>query len=409
MSRSKTISIIVSIVAAIGLWLFVVSVVNPSDEIALSDVAVEFSGEEVLREDQNLIVMPIDTAVRLEVSGRSSDLAALRRDREQLTAVVDVTKIRSAKEYALTYNLNLPSSVQGAELSFTRRPLEVRVNVERLLSREIEIHGDFSAMQIADGYMLDSTSFDYDTVTVEGPESVVSAIKEARVVLERSQLDKSFSEQIAYTLVDENGNAVDNAYLTTDINSVEVAVNIVMYKEVPLALEFIDGGGAKDSDVTMEIEPTTITLSGDPSLLEAVNKINLGNVDLSNTPNSAERVFPIIIPDGAKCVSGEEEATVTIRVKNKATSVIRATNIAFVNLAEGLQANSLTQLVQTTVRASTADIASITANNLRVVADMEQITKPGRTTVPVEIYIDGYPEAGVIGEYTIVVSVTEAE
>lgn len=31
------------------------------------------------------------------------------------------------------------------------------------------MRGDFSGVEIAEGYLLESTSFDYDTVTVEGP------------------------------------------------------------------------------------------------------------------------------------------------------------------------------------------------------------------------------------------------
>ena len=60
------------------------------------------------------------------------------------------------------------------------------------------------------------------------------------------------------------------------------------------------------------------------------------------------------------------------------------------------------------IRASTADISKITSNNLRVVADLSDYTTAGTNTVPVTIYIDGFPDAGVIGdEYTIVVTLAE--
>ena len=71
------------------------------------------------------------------------------------------------------------------------------------------MRGDFSGVEIAEGYLLESTSFDYDTVTVEGPESVVSTISCAQIVMNRTNVDKNITESVDYTLVDADGNAVD--------------------------------------------------------------------------------------------------------------------------------------------------------------------------------------------------------
>ena len=94
-------------------------------------------------------------------------------------------------------------------------------------------------------------------------------------------------------------------------------------------------------------------------------------------------------------------------IRNKATAVIRATNIAFIHEPDGLEATSMTKQVQVTIRASESDIAKITSNNLRLVADLADYSIPGTNSVPVTVYIDGFPNAGVIGDYTIVVSLAE--
>ncbi len=411
MKNNKIITFIACLIVSVGLWFFVVKVVNPDSEVTISDIPVVFSGDEVLRKDQQLTIADgRDATVSVRFTGKNSELKKLSKARDEITAVVDVTNIRSAKDYNLHYDINLPSAVQASAVTADDlRPSSVQFSVQRLISKPVEIRSDLTGVQIAEGYMLDSTTFDYDAVTVEGPESIVSTIAAAEISLAREDIDKSFTEMVPYKLVDADGKEVSPENLTTNIDAVEVSVNIVMYKEIPLEVEFINRPGAAADDVSYEIEPRTITLSADPTILEAINKITVGNIDLANTPNTAEKTFPIVIPDDAKNVSGEEEAKVTIKVKNKATSVLRATNIAFINLASGLDAQSMTQLVQTTVRADTDEIGSITANNLRVVADMSQVTQTGKQTVPVEIYIDGFPEAGVIGEYTIVVSVTTAQ
>ena len=64
--------------------------------------------------------------------------------------------------------------------------------------------------------------------------------------------------------------------------------------------------------------------------------------------------------------------------------------------------------MQTTVRASNTEIDRIAANNLRVVADLSEYTQAGTYQVPVTIYIDGYPDAGFIGDGYKIVVVLEA-
>ena len=61
-----------------------------------------------------------------------------------------------------------------------------------------------------------------------------------------------------------------------------------------------------------------------------------------------------------------------------------------------------------TIRADAADINKITGGKIRVVADLSNYTLPGTHTVnDVTVSIDGYSDAGVVGEYAIVVSLAE--
>lgn len=56
MKRSKLITMAISLLAAICLWAYVVTVVNPDGDTIISGIPVTFSGQEVLREDQQLVI-----------------------------------------------------------------------------------------------------------------------------------------------------------------------------------------------------------------------------------------------------------------------------------------------------------------------------------------------------------------
>ena len=410
MKKNKILLFAVSLIAASVLWIYVVTVVNPEGERTISGIPVTFSGEEVLREDQSLIITEgKDATVTAQFHGKNADLNKLLQQQDEITAVVDVSKIRSAKSYSLTYELRLPSSVQDAGITTaSRSPSSINITIQRQVSQPVQIVGDFTGVSVADGYMLEKTSFDFDVVQVTGPEDVVSSIACAKVVVNRSNLDRTTTDTVPYTLCDKDGNAVDMTNLSVDVDSLEVTLSVVKYKDVALEVEVIDGGGATSKDTKVDIDPPTITLSGDAAVLDGINKITLGSIDLSDLEsNSATLPFDIVIPNDTKNISGVDQANVTVTIRNKATAVIRATNIAFIHEPDGLEATSMTKQVQVTIRASESDIAKITSNNLRLVADLADYSIPGTNSVPVTVYIDGFPDAGVIGDYTIVVSLAE--
>ena len=52
MKKSKLITMAISLFAAICLWIYVVTVVNPDGSTTISNIPVTFSGADVLREDE---------------------------------------------------------------------------------------------------------------------------------------------------------------------------------------------------------------------------------------------------------------------------------------------------------------------------------------------------------------------
>ena len=228
------------------------------------------------------------------------------------------------------------------------------------------------------------------------------------MAITREDVDRTLSYSTTYSLVDSDDNPIEDSSIQRETEEVTVTLNVLSTKEVPLDVTIIDGGGATSKDTKIEIDPPTITLSGDATVLDGINKITLGTIDLADIEASTRTIpFDIVIPNDTKNVSGVDQANVTVTIRNKATAVIRATNITFIHVPEGLEPTSVTKQVQVTIRAATSEIQKITANNIRVVADLADFSLPGTNTVPVTIYIDGYPDAGYIGDYTIVVSLAE--
>ena len=265
--KSKLFSLIVSVLAAMCLWVYVMTVVNPDVDLTIGNIPVTFSGAEVLREDHGLVITgDYQEFVSVHFYGKNADLKTLDQHKDELKAVIDVSKVRSTKDYTMSYDITLPSAVSASSITkMDKSPANITFTVERQIRKSVEVRGDFSSVKIAEGYMLDSTSFDFDSITIEGPESVVNTVDHVQITIERSNVDKTITESVPVVLLDKDGAQVDPTQLTLSADAIEVTMKIVKYKVVPIEVQFTEGGGAKLSDLDWDYEPKAVTLSGDSS------------------------------------------------------------------------------------------------------------------------------------------------
>ena len=249
---------------------------------------------------------------------------------------------------------------------------------------------------------------------VEGPQKVIDQISKAQAVLDRENVGQTITATLPLTIVNENGEPVDTTSLSYNVTEVEVTLPVLMYKDVPLEAPLIEGGGATSADVVLDIKPKSIRLSGDPSVLESLTSIKLSNVDLSSMMTNSETLSrTIVIPEGCTNISGEQEASVNVQIKNKSIRQMRisSSNFQYIGLSPEYGVNFKTTLLLVTIRAGEKDISQITEDNLRVVADFTSVEPGDAIYVPVKIYIDGFEGAGVVApdDYRILVDIVPAD
>jgi YbbR domain-containing protein len=174
-----------------------------------------------------------------------------------------------------------------------------------------------------------------------------------------------------------------------------------------LTVQYIEGGGATEENVVAHIEPATVTIKGPADTLEGLNSISIGRVDLSTIQSTYTETFNIVIDDGLTNQTSSE-ATVTVELKNLKESTFRVTNLELANKPDNLKATLGTLSLQVTLRGPSDVMGSITASNIRAVADLSSLgTSTGQFSVPVDIYVDGFSNVGAIGSYSVLVSISE--
>lgn len=409
MKRNKIISLLLSAVIAISLWVYVVTTVTPEDSQWIRNIPVTFTNEDGLFSDRNLtLTKGRNATVDLKVYGKRQDL--LKLNNSNITITVDLSDVLGPGSWPLRYTIEMPETVSDNDISIeSRSTYEIDVQVDLLSVKEVPVQAVFQG-SVADGYVQDSIELEYDTLEISGPQDQVSKVDHAEVVLERTNLSKTVSDSLAYTLVDADGGEVVSDEIHCNVDKIGVMMTVSMVKELPLTVQFIDGGGATEEHVVSSIEPSTITVKGSAEDLEGLNSLNIGNIDLSTVPTNTSYTgnFSIVLPDNMTNLTGEEMAKVTVELKNLKEKTFRVTNLELANTPSNLKATLGTVSLQIKLRGPSDVIDTITASNIRAVADLSSVgTSTGQFSVPVDVYVDGCSDVGAMGSYNVLVSISE--
>ncbi len=370
MKSNKLISALISIVIAFGLWLYVITVVSPGYVGPISDIPVVFEGEALLNERGLMITSGLNANVDLTLSGNRSDFNKLTRN--NITVKVDLTKIYDSGIKQLEYDISYPGDVpNNAFVEESRYPGKIAITVERKISKPVEVQVIFTG-SVDDGYIAETEEYvlDYPAVNITGPASVVDQIESAKINVDLTERSESISEDYRFTLCNAEGDPVDVAMITTDVAEVHLDVKIQRWKEIPVLLNVKYGGGALDTNTTVTIDPQVIRVSGSELLLESLDKIVLGTVDLSTLEEDLEQAYPITLPDGVTNMTGKTEALVNIQFHGLTIREFDVTQIKVINVPDGLEYDLLNEVVKVRLRGPTAVIERLMDEDIVLTVDL---------------------------------------
>lgn len=409
MAKNRGFYMVLSLLLAIALWMYV-GKENPNEEGPVRNLPVTFSGIELLESRGLMISDGLDQTVTLNITGKRDAFRLLSAETVGIT--VDVSSVQQPGSHTQAYQVSydLPNSVSANSLVVTDRyPLNVTYTVARKATRSIPVRGTIVG-GVAEGYQAGEFTFMPASIKVSGEESIVNQIDYAQVTLEQSDMSQPYSGDIPYTFISFTGDVLEGIAVTTDVSLVHTTLPVFQLKEVPLTVNLIPGGGITadtvEDYVSCRIEPESIIVSGAAADLEPLKEISLGNVDLSKVLGMNTLNFTIPLATELTNVSGVTEATVKISVSGLTTATMEVDNIEFINKPTGYVVEKVTTSRQVQIRGSAEAVASVTPNQLRIVADLQNaMAATGSQTIPVKVYLDGRSDVGVVGDYNIVISI----
>ena len=357
--RRKYVSILISVIIAIGLWFFVINDENPTIRMTYSDIEIDYLNEDLLQEE-GLVVKDSDIPVTVKVvlQGKRTDLLAIKSS--DITATADVSQCTKGDNY-VDVEFHTPSSSTVSSV----KPAQVRLTIESLVSRQKDVRVVFN------GTAPDSTeavceSISPEQIVVTGASSSVASVKNLRAVVNISDVGaEETTLDVSLTPVDESGNEVTDVTLSSE--TARITVRLYATKTVPLVVETV---GTSDPELDVSVEaPESVEISCPEDRIDEVIEVTAEPVDITGITELTEISLTPLLPEGVQLTSGKETVPAVIRVEKRPSKTFEyaSEDVERVNLPDGMTAEILDDTVTLTVYGE--DLSDLTDSDFTLQLD----------------------------------------
>ena len=405
-NRSKVVRIVISILVAIAMWLYVDLERAPERTMTIRDIPVEFSGENTTLADKNLMLLSgYDATIDLKIRGPKRELVKMNRD--NVRVVASTSSIDSVGVHQLDWTVSFPDGVVRTNVSVEKASLsQITVTVGELYTKEVPVECHVVG-EVAEGYFTGDVVLDPEVLTLRAQRDDLLNVSCAKLTVDISGATRSVVQTVDVQLYDYDGNPVENSNIRTNTSLIQAKVPVLTTREVELAVEFSGVPGAAMNSIKCDITPKTVRLNGEADVLDSIDKLVLATLHVDDLELHQQNSYVVTPPDGTWLVNGNEVATADITLEGIEEKSLTATSIEFDKLPSGLYAIAPDGGLTVRLWGLSEEIEAVTAENLRVIADMSAVTGQGTVTVPVTVTISGFNDVTVRGTYELTVTVTD--
>ena len=398
----------ISLLCSFAMWAYITNPNSSDFQQTFRGVQVEFSGQEKLLSDRSLSISDVDTqSVTVTLRGSRSNVGKLRAS--DIKAVIDVSNIKQPNDMTWAYELQYPEGIDVSDITVvSKSPETINFTVVKNATKTVSVKGSFEG-EIAEGCVAEEFVFEPSTIVIEGPEETLAQIDHAWVSFGEGKIDSTYSEEVGYKLMSESGAQISTKGLMLSANVITATQPILKTKEVPLTVNLIPGGGVDEDDCTVTIEPKTLKIAGDTRLVDDINSIVLGNIDLASFQSSDTHTFAITLADEIQNLTGVTEAKVTIEVRGTHTKTFTTDNISCKNVTNGYSATIDTKSIEITLRSKdTSALDKVKPDDISVVVDLKDYgTTTGQVIAAGTVYINGVENVGAVGDIRVSVTISK--
>ena len=356
---------ILSVVFAFLLWMFVINTDNPVIKKTFSDVPVDMLNEQVLDELNQTYKIESGDTVSFTVKGKK-----------------DIVDRLTKSDFRATADVSSMSDVHA---------IPIKVVLEDVKSDQIPVVMEVKGKP-ASGYTVSTQTATPNLISISGPKSVVSRIKQIVAVVNVSGVKKDVTMTQSVKCYDEDGDEVSQERIKLDTNKIKVKIGLSRTKIVPFKVDTKGSPGKGYVRGSIDYQPKHIEITGSKEDLDKVDSIKLVKLDISDSTKSIEKTIKasdIKLPDGISFVKSVDKIkNVVIRAniekKKSRTLTIPTSQIALINNTKNYAVTFDDQEIKVKISGLRSVIDKVVVKDLNPKLDM-RLYEPGTHTVQIQL------------------------
>ncbi len=308
MTKRKILDIIISVVLAIGIWAYVVLVVNPISSTMLRSIPVHLLNVDLLNQNGLAIAGSGEYTVDVSLSGRRTDINSVAA--ADLSANADLSGLGVGQHY-VNVIVEAPGSLEVTEV----RTQRIQIYIEQLVAMERPVVT--IPRNLAEGLELGSMKLSSETLVVSGAKSLVDSVDHIAVSIDAQGIpaDGVIDTEITAIPVNADGNRVNGVTLSSQ--TVKVRASAYAVKQIAFVVAEI-GDTPQNIEIISRTSPESVVLKGPSEALADVWSISCVPVNLTLLTQTGDMDLELELPEDVELSELSEQPSVRYVVKRYA-------------------------------------------------------------------------------------------
>lgn len=381
---------VISLLVALTLWAYVMSIENPERTNEYKNIKVAFANTHIL-DKQGLIVMsPEEVKVSVKVSGRNSDMGQFSTD--MIKATIDLS---GYSEGQVRVPINVILNQANSNLKIVNyEPKEVLFNFDKIITKNIPVTIETTG-NLEAGYVLGDVTTNTQSILVRGPKTWVNEISKALAVVDITGMKQNTPKNIPIRIVDDENKDVEG--ITNEPKTVDVVTEVFRTMTVPISLKLENDPPENFELTNILISPTMVTIKGDNSISN-IEYIETKPINLDYSMESISMPIELNLPENVTLLNPDEKFNISLNIEENFVKNFEyeIREIEKRNLGENLKLDEETdaKIINISIKGKQSIVENIEKEDLEVYLQLTNLKEGTHTT---SIYIN-LPEGSSVKE-----------
>lgn len=331
---------VLAVVCQCLIWITVLNFINPNTTRRFQDIPVKPVNTDVLNQQEQTYDIVQGNTTQIIVKGRRSIVDSL--DLSDITAKADFTNINAA--YAVPIDIEISEQYSdNVEISY-QSTKSMKVELDTIAETLVDVQYHIVGEQ-ASGSYVSAVTQDVSQLRISGPNKLISTIDKVELEVNVDGVNKQFDTTAVPKIYDRNGALIDNQRLTLSENDIEVHVEVLKTKQVPVKVSVVNQNEDIRIISTSYDSSKGVQLAGQSESLEDITELSI-EVDVSEDLKQLQQSKLVKVIDlneylsNGVQVAGDQKMNISVDIERKTEKYfsLQANQIQLQNLRDGYNA-----------------------------------------------------------------------